>query len=234
MGTKNSSNEFIITQTDKSDLLKSLHNLYLETLRHREQEIFRYLAILVPAVGGFVWLLIENVKDDIFIVGAVGVILLLFLGAIYSASLGYNYRYLIILLAKLEVMIGVKDAVLIGWPRNRRSLINKNKFIGLPWCKPPEIINVFRWAFIFGIIGVTITSYIFQSKPILLLIIILLGTICVVISFLSPLWFGFKIRGLCNEEPDEWTILPEDHSGDNNSEEETPKSSSPPVSKKGT
>jgi hypothetical protein len=37
--------------------LESMHKLLLEALRHREQEIVRYLAILGPALGGFVWLL---------------------------------------------------------------------------------------------------------------------------------------------------------------------------------
>jgi hypothetical protein len=42
---------------DAADVLKSMHGALLEALRHREQEIFSYLAILVPALAGFVWLL---------------------------------------------------------------------------------------------------------------------------------------------------------------------------------
>lgn len=36
---------------------EGIHKLLLEALRYREQEIFRYLAIPGPALGGFVWLL---------------------------------------------------------------------------------------------------------------------------------------------------------------------------------
>lgn len=38
-------------------VLQNTHKLLLEALRHREQEIFRYLGILVPTFGGFIWLL---------------------------------------------------------------------------------------------------------------------------------------------------------------------------------
>jgi len=41
----------------KESALDGMHKLFLEALRHREQEIFHYLAILVPALGGFLWLL---------------------------------------------------------------------------------------------------------------------------------------------------------------------------------
>lgn len=41
----------------KDAALEGMHKLFLEALRHREQEIFHYLAILGPALGGFVWLL---------------------------------------------------------------------------------------------------------------------------------------------------------------------------------
>ena len=74
--------------------LEGIHKQLLEALRHREQEIFHYLAILAPALGGFVWLLYKGVNPFLFAVGTLGVLLLLLLGALYSLALGYNYRYI--------------------------------------------------------------------------------------------------------------------------------------------
>ncbi len=43
--------------TEGKQAVQNMHQAFLEALRHREQEILRYLAILGPALGGFIWLL---------------------------------------------------------------------------------------------------------------------------------------------------------------------------------
>ena len=94
--------------TTGTAVLENMHKLLLQALRHREQEIVRYLAILGPALGGFAWLLYWS-KDGVNLtVGTMGVLFLLFLGAIYSLALGYNYRCIVLELAKLEAVLQAK------------------------------------------------------------------------------------------------------------------------------
>ena len=55
--------------------VENMHKTFLEALRHREQEILRFIAILAPALGGFIWLLNEvNLESEkgtfIFTVGS--------------------------------------------------------------------------------------------------------------------------------------------------------------------
>ena len=96
-------------------VLGGMHRLFLEALRHREQEIFHYLAILGPALGGFGWILYNRIGRQVeFAVGTIFVIALLLLGALYSLALGYNYRYIVLELAKLETVLKIKDAMLLG------------------------------------------------------------------------------------------------------------------------
>lgn len=69
----------------ESSIAETMHEALLEALRHREQEIFSYLAILVPALGGFLWLLLHrsaagNSGDLALFAGTLGTLLLLFLG----------------------------------------------------------------------------------------------------------------------------------------------------------
>ena len=188
--------------------LESMHNLLLEALRHREQEIFRYLVILGPALGGFMWLLHSNVNRKMFIVGTIGVILLLALGAVYSLALGYNYRYITLELAKLESLLGIKEAMLKGWPRSRQDFLKKYKICCcIPWCTPPEVIKVFWNAFLIGIAGVTITACIFRPKPLIMALVIPFGLLCWMIGILAPIRFGCKLRKSCLEEPREWNSV---------------------------
>lgn len=190
------------------DVLENMHSLFLEALRHREQEIFRYLAILVPALGGFLWLIQEDPEKEIFIIGTISVISLLSLGGIYSLALGYNYRYITLQLAKLEAILNVKDAMLVGWPRSSKDFLDRYKlFCCIPWCIPPEIIKVFWGAFLLGIFGITVTVHYYYIKPDMAArsFMIYFGPICLIITgFLFPFYFGWKLRSMCKKEPEDW------------------------------
>ena len=141
----------------KESALQDMHKLFLEALRHREQEILHYLAFLGPAIGGFVWLLYvgantgsasatqtgpqPTLSPGLFVVGASSVLLLLLLGAIYSLALGYNYRYITLQLAKLEAMLQITQYTLEAWPRSRRQFISRYRMsTSIPRC-------VRRWLF---------------------------------------------------------------------------------------
>ena len=189
-------------QPDRTSL-ESVHKLLLEALRHREQEILRYLAILGPAIGGFVWLLsLESAKTDVFTVGTLGVLFSLLLGSFYSLALGYNYRYITLELAKLESLLGIKDAMLKGWPKSGKDFLDRYKFLRcIPWCTPPEVIKVFWLAFLVGIIGVTLTAYRFKPDDLLVRYV---GGSCLLLGLLLPIHFGRKLGKNCQQEPEQW------------------------------
>lgn len=186
--------------------LETMHQLLLEALRHREQEIVRYLAILGPALGGFVWLLISGTGNvGVFTVGTMGVLLSLFLGALYSLALGYNYRYIILQIAKLETVLGIRDAMLVGWPRSREDFLRRYKgFFNVPWCTPPEVIKIFWAAFLTGIAGVTITAWRYKPEALVLCLVVWTGLLCFLAAFFMPIWFGWKFRRICEQEPESW------------------------------
>jgi len=216
--------------------LENMHKLFLEALRHREQEIFRYLAILGPALGGFIWLLhagsaverkvegavvtvtTHQLGPHVFVVGAVSVILLLLLGAVYSLALGYNYRYITLQLAKLESMLCIKDYVLKGWPQSPKKFLDRYKLCCKPWCTPPEIIKVFWRAFLAGIGGVTLAACLYRPETLVLSIVIPIGAIAFLIGLLAPLSFGKKLHDACKEEEREpWASQ---HAGSDDSSRE--------------
>lgn len=187
-------------ETETVEALQNMHTSLLEALRHREQEIFSYLALLVPALGGFVWLLLHNIEkktmDKSFIVdkttftaGTLGVLLMLLLGAAYSLSLGYNFRYITLQLAKIEARLNMHATILRGWPRQPKEF---RKYIR--WCEPPEIIKFFWYAFLVGILGVTLVACI--ANPDARLIVGPVGTMGLLLAFVSPLCFAKKFRRL--------------------------------------
>jgi len=204
--------------------LRTMQGELLEALRHREQEILRYLTLLLPAVGGFMWLMTEERKENLalFFVGTVGVIFLLFLGAKYALALGYNYRYLTIQLAKLEGELKIKDAILKGWPRNKAAFLQRygNQ------CYPPGIIKVFWVAFLVGIPLVTIIAVLMlvggvvhalavrEANDVTLWkvffgvgaagLLSVVGTVCFVLALTAPSRYGCKISQLLTDEPNEW------------------------------
>ncbi len=185
------------------EALESMHRLLLEALRHREQEIVRYLAILGPALGGFVWLLHSGTGSaGMFIVGTEGVLLLLLLGAAYSLALGYNYRYVTLELAKLEAILQITDAMLEIWPKTPEAFLKRYRlWHWIPWCTPPAVIKVFWVAFLIGIFGVMATAWgrepaLATSGPMLLV-----GVMCLLLGWiLIPMRYGKKLHKACEEE----------------------------------
>ena len=187
--------------------LEGMHGLMLQALRQREQDIIRYLAILVPSVGGFVWLLQSEISDvKVFIVGSVFVLLLLLLGAVYSLALGYNYRYITMELAKLEAVLRIRDAMLVSWPRSPEDFLRRYRLGCIPWCLPPEIIKIFWAGFLVAIIGVTIGALFSRPEDEVCQIVIPSGSVCLLVGFLSPIYFGYKLRKYCKKEPETWGI----------------------------
>lgn len=188
------------------DALRDTHRLLLEALRHREQEIIQFLAILVPAMGAFGWLIKSaHHKLTLFVGGTVGVLLLLLLGAIYSLALGYNYRYITLQLAKLEYFLGISECILEAWPKSKNKFLKRCRILGIPWCTPPEIIKVFWSTFLAVIVAVTITACFANSEPIVLALVIPFGTLCFFIGFLVlPVHYGRKLHKTADEEPEHW------------------------------
>lgn len=195
-------------QERRGRVLEGEHRLLLEALRHREQEIIRYLAILGPALGGFVWLLTADaVKDDnkVFIIGTIGVQLLLFLGMHYSAALGYSHRHITLQLAKLEAILGVKDCILKAWPRSPKDFIARyQKTDGGPWCEPPEVIRSFWLAFIAGELGVTLAAFVFRPSCFVFVFLGALGLFFAWKGYQFPAHYGKKLREQCEKETDQW------------------------------
>jgi hypothetical protein len=174
---------------------QNMHNTLLEALRHREQEILRYIAILAPALGGFVWLVKEFIKDNEvigFTIGTVGVLFLLLLGAIYSLALGYNYRCITMQIAKLEALcLGMCKFILESWPRTPQD------FVKYKWCYPPEIIKPFWLAFvicIFGVTGIALLLLPIKENRLMWGIILVFGIICFCIALLAPSYYGSKFE----------------------------------------
>jgi len=149
-------------QKTHGQALLSMHNTFLDALRHREQDIVQFLGILGPALGGFVWLLGSDLEKNPlrFAAGTYGVLLVLLMGAFYSLALGYNYRYLTLQLAKLEAddTLDLRKSILEHWPRRVVDFERKSRWGFIPWSTPPGIIKVFWVAFLLCIVGVTISA----------------------------------------------------------------------------
>ena len=205
------------------DVRAMRHRLFLEALRYREQEVFRYLAILGPALGGFLWLLTKFPREiglEMFCAAAIGLQGILLFGAWYVAALGYNYRYLTFQLSKEEQAFGVAGTVLGAWPRTPEQWKERTKLghyapwfreslcprlHNLSWCFPPEIICVFWWAFVASIAYLTAVTAIVSMSATSTFgsaagITVALGLASVGMCLVAPWHFGRKLRAVCKTE----------------------------------
>ena len=142
----------------RTSALVNAHQQMLVALRHREQEIIRFLVILVPTISGYFYLLYNYfctetcyLDNKMLLIGTLFVEFILAVGAVYTVTLGYNFRSILMQLKKFERGLGIDNYTLLQW---QETLIVGPK----QSCIPPEIIKVFWWAFIIAFAGVGITS----------------------------------------------------------------------------
>lgn len=203
--------------------LMNMHGKFLDALRHREQDIIQFLGILGPALGGFIWLLGDLADHPFrFVAGTYGVLLVLFMGASYTLALGYNYRYMILQLAKLEAhpRLCLREVTLAYWPRRVSEFKKGSRWGFLPWCTPPDIIRVFWLAFLICIIGVTVVAWVADrdvfpigatSQPVtaheglkaMKAGIPVAGVAAFFLSLIGPIIVGNKMLRACRKES-EW------------------------------
>jgi len=191
-------------------MVRDKHKLFLEALRHREQQIVQFLAILVPSLGAFLWLLRPVVcvvckegtvatRPELIATGAIAAIFLLCVGAVYAVALGYNFRYVVMQMAKIEAKTGILDYVLIGWPRKPGKFKKR-------YCMPPEMIMVFWLSFLVGIVGVALAAwYHVGNKPVCLLVALTAILAIVAGAQIAPRRYGRKLTEMADKENEnEW------------------------------
>ncbi len=188
--------------------VENMHKTFLEALRHREQEILRFMAILAPALVGFIWLLKVDLRSGngsfIFTAGTLGVLFLLTVGALYSLALGYNFRYVTLQLAKMEsgYCLNIKEFILESWLRTAKQWEEKYK---KKWCSPPEIINVFWLSFIIATFLIAIMAILFlfsTCEKSYVKIYIILGWLafCIIVIFYAFWYYSRKFSDYCKKE----------------------------------
>jgi hypothetical protein len=193
----------------ESSIAETMHGALLEALRHREQEIFSYLAILVPALGGFLWLLLHRSTagssgDLALFAGTLGTLLLFFLGVGYSLTLGYNFRYVTFQLAKIEHHLEVGKVILQGWPRSPQAFKKQYRLWGFAYCAPPEMIKIFWAAFLIGMLWVIVVYWSIGTSAPHRWVVVSVGTAFFLSGFGAPFWFGRKLERLFSKEGDDW------------------------------
>ena len=195
---------------DQRMAVENMHKTFLEALRHREQEILRFIVILAPALGGFIWLLNLESKNGTFIftVGTLGILFLLLVGAVYSLALGYNFRYVTLQIAKMEsdYCLNIKEFMVNSWERTADEWAEKYK---KKRCFPPEIIKVFWLSFVISklLIVLAATFFLhtkFENMMWQIFMIISGGLFCFIIAaFFAPFYYGTKLYKICYGEKKE-------------------------------
>lgn len=122
------------------DRLASHHKVLLEAMRARENEIVKFLGIMLPAVGGLAYLFAKQreILPEAFIVGIIIVQFLFCWGMNYALVLSYNYRCLQAQIKILESAANIDAAVLKKWqsfwlPAKFRRKVHERYSIDKSW-----------------------------------------------------------------------------------------------------
>lgn len=185
-------------------MIENTHKLFLEALRHREHQIVQFLAILVPTLGAFLWLLRPvkceegtlPVSPELIATGAIAAIFLLCVGAVYAVTLGYNFRSVVMQMAKIEWKKNIRGYTLNAWPRCPNDF--KTCYL-----RPPEMIMVFWVSFLVGIVGVAGAAWYHLNSIPACCLVMLFAFMALMVTVLIPLLYGCKLTKMAEKET-EW------------------------------
>ena len=195
-------------RTTRQEALLNMQQQYLEALRSREREVLQFIVLLATALGGFAWLIKalfygrpelfyerpEPFPEKIyfFAFGALSILLLLLLGAMYTLALSYNYRSILLQLRKIEMALGVNMDILCAWSYAKCEFSN------------PEILKHFYHAYLVGSLLVfTLSEYIFYICKYYLHLYFLGIVFALALSYIYgflPIRYDMKIKELCQKE----------------------------------
>ncbi len=186
----------------RDEIAMKKNELYLRALRQREDDVVKFLGLLVPALVGYIWLLTKSseVCEQTLFSGTVGVIFVLSVGAVFTVALGFNYRYITLQMAKIDVFYSVDKLVLKKWPRKPGDF----KMI---FCSPPEILKIYWISYLILILLICCISCLFIDKCSYLCIIFVISFIALLFSILLPFYYGCKIQKICELEGINWNYI---------------------------
>ncbi len=162
----------------------------------------------------------ERLDEMLFCVASVALSLLLFLGSLYTLALGYNYRYLTLLVAKIECLIGVEPYVLRCWPRHPRKFIENcrvackdgrlrkiplvRKHLPLGYLLPPEIIKCYFFGCTGGIAFFAIVTCLLTESSCPSRTALAIEWTAFGFALLAPFHYGAKFIHMCEGEEKDW------------------------------
>ncbi len=185
-------------QQNHSNPLEILYDNLLKALGHREQEVFRYLALVAPAIGGFIWLAsVPPQKTGLFIVASLGLQLILVLGASYCIALSYHYRYMLAQIRKIEDALKISNHIIPFWKRTKTQSIKKARLGCMPWCSPPEVIKVFWYAFLMLIVLLSVGICLTKPVCLVICVTVVFGTLSLLFGWIVvPVLYGCKLQNV--------------------------------------
>lgn len=144
---------------NKHDLAESLHALFLESMETRYSDILRFLALIIPALTGFLFIVSQyesaqawDKPISTFFFATVAVIASQLWGAAYALAMSYRYRYLQASVYRIEEARGIDLLI----PHSFKPKPVKGACARLGLSIAPGILQIHVFFFLASIIGTTL------------------------------------------------------------------------------
>ncbi len=183
--------ESVEATSGKLEIAKILYSIFLNGLEARYKEILGFWGFLLPSMTGFIYLLtkyydpvFEGNRIALLFFGSTMILLLLTLGAVYSLSISYRYRYLQASVYKIESYFGCNVFI----PESFKPSPIKSIKDRLLFDIAPLILQIYVIFFCLCILGVTITFISITSWSLKSYLSIILCALSLFIIFVFGGW----------------------------------------------
>lgn len=195
-----------------------MHETFRASVMQREGNAVTQLAILITCIGGyFGYVTTQKPIDPMMLIFVTAGVWLLSLFGIHLCNLhGYQFRYDLFQLHKIEHMMGIQEYTLNSW-HNYEDYINPKKSTNVAPAdsiEPPNVIKAFRTGFYaVPVFVLIVTLCVFPSEvpeliTVRLLVRIVFALVAVILMFLINIWisryYKRKFKSLISKE--QWSI----------------------------
>jgi len=175
----------------ESELAKITYTLFVQSMDTHYSEILKFLAILIPSLTAFFYVLnqYESAEFDskLFMGFFFVTLIVMFIqawGAIYALAMGYRFRYLQATVSRIEQAFGVDYYMPASFKIKRITGIRQRLLLSIA----PAILQVHVFFFILSIVVIGVASFMVIPYP-YKAVVAVVGPVAILFVFLMGAFY---------------------------------------------
>jgi len=190
------------TLKEQRSLIETTYFLFVQSMDTHYSEILKFLAIIIPTLTGFFYVLYLYESSGLdpkiqmgFLFVAIVVICVQAWGAVYALAMSYRFRYLQATVSRIEADFGVDHYMPASFKTRRITGFRRRLFLDVA----PAILQVHVFFFISTIVLIAVVSCLSTPRTLNVVIAAISLLLVVLVLFMGGLYYPNKLNKMLDD-----------------------------------